>query len=72
MIYRTPWQFIGHQVLATQIVLRATSITKGRSGPSGIDADGWRRMLTSNSFGRASSDIGKSIVDFAKTFAVRE
>ena len=53
-----------------EMVLRVASITKGGSGPSGLDADGWRRMLTSNSFGTASSDICKSIafksIDFIK------
>ena len=48
------------------MVLRATSITKGGSSPSGLDADGWRRMLTSNSFGTASSNLRKSIADFTK------
>ena len=48
------------------MVLRAASITKGGSGSSGLDADGWRRILTSNSFGTASSDLRKSVVDFIK------
>ena len=49
-----------------EMVLKAESITKGGSGPSGLDADGWRRMLISNSFGTASSDLRKSIADFIK------
>ena len=49
-----------------EMVLRAASITKGGSGPSGLDADGWRRILTSNSFGTASSDLRKSVADFIK------
>ena len=48
------------------MVLRAASITKGGSGSSGLDADGWRRILTSNSFGTASSDLRKSVADFIK------
>ena len=48
------------------MVLRAASITKGGSGSSGLDADGWRRILTSNSFGTASSDLLKSVADFIK------
>ena len=37
-----------------EMVLRAASITKGGSGPSGLDVDGWRRILTSKLFGAAS------------------
>ena len=48
------------------MVLRAASITKGGSDSSGLDADGWRRILTSNSFGTASSDLRKSVADFIK------
>ena len=40
-----------------EMVLRAASITKGGSGPSGLGTDGWRRMLTSKLFGAASSDL---------------
>ena len=48
------------------MVSKAASIAKGDSGPSGLDTDGWRRMLTSNSFGTASSDLRRPIVDFIK------
>ena len=44
-------------VIDEEMALRAASITKGDSGPSGLNADGWRRMLTSNSFDAASSDL---------------
>ena len=46
------------------MVLIAAAITKGGSGQFGLDAYGWRRMLTSISFGTASSDLRKSIADF--------
>ena len=49
-----------------EIVLKAASITKGDSGPSGLYADGWRQILTSTSFGIASSDQCKSVPDFMK------
>ena len=47
-------------------MLRAASLTKGGSGQSGLDADGWRRILTSNSFCTASSGLRKSVADFIK------
>ena len=50
------------------MVLRAASITKGGSGPFDLDAEGWRQILTSNSFGTASLNLHKSIADFVKNF----
>ena len=31
--------------------------TKGSSGPSGLDADGWRRILVSKNFGAAGHNL---------------
>ena len=49
-----------------KMVLRAASITKGGSGPSDLDENGWRQILTLNSFGTASSDLRKPVPDFIK------
>ena len=48
-----------------EMVRRAASKTKGGAGPSGLDANDWCRILTSNSYGTSSSDLCKtmSIVD---------
>ena len=54
------------EAIDEEMVLREASITKSGSGPSGLDVDGWRRILTSNSFGTASSDLRKSVADFIK------
>ena len=48
------------------LVLKAVMKTKGGSGPSGLDADGWRRILASNAFGEATSDFRKSIALFIR------
>ena len=29
------------------VIMKGSMLTKGESGPSGLDADGWRRTLTS-------------------------
>ena len=58
-------------VIDEEMVLKAESITKGGSGPSGLDADCWRRMLISNSFGTASSDLRKSIADLIKKLYIK-
>ena len=49
-----------------EMVLRAASITKSSSGPSGLDPDYWMQMLTSSSFCKTSSDLRKWIADFIK------
>ena len=38
------------------LIYKAAKLTKGSSGPSGLDADIWRRILCSKSFGHVSSD----------------
>ena len=40
--------------------------SKGGSGPSGLDANGWKRIFISNSFDTAASDLRKSIAGFIK------
>ena len=42
------------------LILKAALLTKGGSGPSGLDADGWRKMLTVRSFGTAPSELHKT------------
>ena len=48
-----------------EILLRAASTTNGGSGLSGLDADGQRQVLTTNSTG---TDLLKSVADFIKQF----
>lgn len=38
-------------------IRQAAIKTKGSSGPSGMDADGWRRLFTSNYFGSSTTDL---------------
>ena len=44
--------------------------TRGGSGPSGMDADGWGRILTSNSFGKSSTNICIALANVAKKSCV--
>ena len=39
---------IDFDAIDEEMVLKAASINKGGSGLSGLDSDGWRRILTSN------------------------
>ena len=38
-------------------IATAATRTKGAAGPSGLDADGWRRMLVSKNYGKAGKDL---------------
>ena len=49
-----------------ELIRRATVKTKGGSGPSGMDTDGWRRILVSNSFGTANSALRKAFASVVK------
>ena len=40
---------------------------KGVSGRSGMDANGWRRILSSNNFGTSSSDLRKAFANVVQT-----
>ena len=47
--------------------MRAALRTHGWAGPSGLCADGWRRLLTA--FGNLSSDLRKAIAATARRIA---
>ena len=49
-----------------ELIRRAAIKLKGDSGPSGMDADGWQRILASNSFGTANSDLQKAFANVVK------
>ena len=44
----------------------AAAKTKGRSGPSGLDAVGWRRILTSKGFGESSEDLCTALEEMSR------
>jgi len=48
------------------MVKQACLKTKGGSGPSGLDADGWRRILASNKFGTTNVDLRKAVANMIK------
>ena len=45
--------------------------TKGGCGPSGFDAENWRGILVSKSFGSSSLDLRKSFANFTRTLCTR-
>ena len=40
--------------------------SKGASGPSGLDTDGWRKMLVSNSYGTTNTDLKRVFASVIK------
>ena len=54
------------------VIKKAAIKTKGGSGPSGMDADGWRRILASNSFGQCSTDLCKAMAKCVRKLCSEE
>ena len=46
--------------------------TRGSSGPSGLDADGWRRILVSKNFGSTGKNLRSAIATFARKISTVE
>jgi hypothetical protein len=44
-----------------ELIFQSAKSTRGSAGPSGLDADMWRRILCSASFGHLSGDIRDSV-----------
>lgn len=47
-------------------IQKAAVKTQGGSGPSGMDADGWKRILTSKQFGKSSIDLCRTFAEVIK------
>ena len=58
----------GSLLVFTEII----KLTKGGSGPSSLDADEWRRMLTSREFGTSSTDLRKTFAQVIKNLYIEE
>ena len=54
------------------LILKAAMLMKGGSGPSDLDADGWRSMLTSREFGTSSTDLHKTFAQLIKKLCIEE
>ena len=53
------------------MVRKAAIRTKGGSGPSGMDAEGWRRIIASNQFGATYSDLRKAFAEVFKKLCTK-
>ena len=54
------------------VIMKASMLTKGGSGPSCLDADGWCRISTSSAFGAATLFIRKIFAQLIKKVCVEE
>ena len=55
-----PFKF---QSIDKEMIRKASIRTKGGTGRSGLDANGWRSILAPNSFGTSSSDLRKTFAN---------
>ncbi len=49
-----------------ETITRAALHTKGAAGPSGVNADGWQRMLVSKNFGKAGNELKVALARLAR------
>ena len=59
-----------HDDIGKELIKNAAIKTKGGLGPSGLDADGWRRIIVSSCFGIATADLRKAIAELVKKLCV--
>ena len=53
-------------------VRKAALKTRGGARPSGLDADGWKRIFTSNQFGESTNDFCKTFAEVIKKLCTVE
>ena len=53
-------------------VRKAALKTRGGAGPSGLDADVWKRIFTSNQFGDSTGDLCKTFAEVIKKLCTAE
>ena len=63
-----PIHLFAYDDINESLVMRAAMLTKRDSGPSGLDADGYWRILISRQFGNSSSDLRKVLQTSSRSF----
>ena len=54
------------ETIDESLILKSAQATKGGSGPSGMDADGWRKPFTSKVYGDCGVDLRTALANFTK------
>ena len=57
------------QNITESTIMKVALKTKGSSGPLGLDADGWRRILVLKNFATAGRDLRCALATFAQRSA---
>ena len=57
---------VAYDGIDESVIMKASMWTKGESGPSGLDAVGWHRILTSCAFGTATWELRKTFAQLIK------
>ena len=58
--------FKKYESISAELVSDAVLKTRVGSAPSGVDADGWRRILLASKFWERSTDLRKTVVNLIK------
>ena len=61
---------IKYECIDAEVIPNTALRTRGGSGHSRMDADCWRRILTSNSFGQSFTSICMALANVAKKLCV--
>jgi hypothetical protein len=55
-----------YESIDASLIRKMACTTKGSAGPSGLDADAWRKLLTHRSYGNDAIDLCKAIAALAR------
>ena len=53
-------------------IAKAANRTRGAAGPSGLDADAWRRILISKNYGNTGKDLRSAVAKMTQKLCTRE
>ena len=67
----TPHPVIFEEITAGKVHTAAMNLN-GSGGPTQVDADGWKHMLCSKAYGKASMNLCQAVADLAKKLCVEE
>jgi hypothetical protein len=60
------------QNITESTIMKSALRTRGSSGPSGLDVDGWRRILVSKNFGNVGKNLRCALSGFARKVSTVE